>query len=207
MTFPTFTDADFDVFTIPGLEHRMEALIRLVRPKLTQLGEQLAPFLSAHCGEPMFPHVAKHARRTINPPADSWVAWANSKRGYKALPHFQLGLWSTHLFVQFAVIYECESKEQFARQLEKKLDDVRGAIPAHFRWSTDHMQPEAAVHGEMGERDFAAMIDKLKRVKKTEALCGIHIKRSDPLLQNPERFADAIKRTFERTMPLYRLAL
>ncbi len=31
----------------------------------------------------MFPHVAKHARRSVNPPADSWVAFANSKEAIK----------------------------------------------------------------------------------------------------------------------------
>ncbi|MDF2714291.1 MAG: hypothetical protein K0R28_1216 [Paenibacillus sp.] len=206
MTFPTFSRQDFDVFTIPGLEPRMEALIRLIRPKLTRLGEELVPFLSAHCGEPMFPHVAKHARRTINPPADTWVAWANNKKGYKAHPHFQLGLWSTHLFVQFAVIYESGNKEIFARHLEQQLSEIRGFIPAHFRWSTDHMQPESDSHGEMDDNDFAVMIDRLKRVKKTEALCGIRIDRDDPLLRDAGAFADTIKRTFEQTMPLYRIA-
>ena len=206
MTFPTFESADFDVFHISGLEPRMEALIERVRPKLTLLGEQLAPFLSAHCGEPMFPHVAKHARRTINPPADTWVAWANSKKGYKAHPHFQVGLWSTHLFIQFAVIYESDNKEIFARHLEQRLDDLRRLIPADFRWSTDHMQPESTAHGDMSSDDFVRMIDKLKRVKKTEALCGIRIERNDPLLADADRFADTIRHTFERVMPLYRLA-
>lgn len=206
MTFPTFDSADFDVFEISGLAPRMEALIERIRPKLTLLGEQLAPFLSAHCGEPMYPHVARHARRTINPPADTWVAWANSRKGYKAHPHFQLGLWSTHLFVQFAVIYESGNKEVFARQLKRHLNEVRRTIPADFRWSTDHMQPETAAHADMSAADFAAMIDKLKRVKKTEALCGIRIERDDPLLADPDRFADTVKQTFERVMPLYRLA-
>ena len=37
-------------------------------------------------------HVAKHARRSVNPPIDTWVAFAPNKRGYKMLPHFQIGL-------------------------------------------------------------------------------------------------------------------
>ena len=36
-----------------------------------------------------YPHVAKHARRSVNPPKDTWVAFATSKRGYKMLPHFK----------------------------------------------------------------------------------------------------------------------
>ncbi len=52
--FAGFTQEDFDVFTIPGLEPRMEALIGLVRPKLNLLGERLSPALSVLCGEEMF---------------------------------------------------------------------------------------------------------------------------------------------------------
>ncbi|MEI0738277.1 DUF1054 family protein [Paenibacillus sp. JTLBN-2024] len=86
MPFEGFHSKDFEVFNVPGLEPRMEALIANVRPKLEELGREMAPFLSALCGEEMFPHVAKHARRTINPPNDTWVAWAASKEGIKRCP-------------------------------------------------------------------------------------------------------------------------
>jgi uncharacterized protein YktB (UPF0637 family) len=115
-------------------------------------------------------------------------------------------MWSTHVFVQFAVIYESGNKEVFARHLEEKLNEMRSVIPDHFRWSIDHMQPDSTIHGEMDEDDFAHMIDKLKRVKKTEALCGIHIERNDPLLKDHDRFAGVVKHTFEQVMPLYRIA-
>lgn len=74
-----FQDVDFDVFTIPGLEARMDALIKTARPKLNELGERLAPALSQLTGEEMYAHVAKHARRSVNPPNDTWVAWAANK--------------------------------------------------------------------------------------------------------------------------------
>ena len=54
--------------------------------------------------------MAKHARRTVNPPKDSWVAFAPYKRGYKSLPHFQIGLWRTHLFIVLVIIYEALKK-------------------------------------------------------------------------------------------------
>lgn len=206
MTFPLFEQEDFDVFRIPGLQPRMEALIRLVRPKLTAIGELLVPTLSAQCGEPMFPHVAKHARRTVHPPADSWVAWSNNRRGYKAHPHFQLGLWPTHLFVQFAIIYESERKLPFADRLEQQLPEVLQAIPAHFRWSLDHMQPETVAHADLNEEAFAAMADKWRRVKKAEAICGIHIERDDPILRDAGKLSGLVEQTFMQLQPLYRLA-
>ncbi|MUG73084.1 YktB family protein [Paenibacillus validus] len=206
MAFSGFTDSDFDVFYIPGLEPRMEALIERVRPKLHELGDRLSPALSALCGEEMFPHVAKHARRTINPPNDTWVAWANNKKGYKAHPHFQVGLWPTHLFVQFALIYESPNKAAFGRQLERHWNDIQPLIPAHYVWSLDHMQPEATPHAEMKGDTLDQLIHKLQHVKKSEALCGLHIDRRDPLAADGERLIAEIEHVFETVMPLYRLA-
>lgn len=75
-----FTEEDFHTFTIEGLDARMDVLKETVRPKLQGLGEHFAPVLSALAGDDMFVHVAKHARRSVNPPDDSWVAFANNKR-------------------------------------------------------------------------------------------------------------------------------
>lgn len=212
MTLLSVTDAvafdasDFDVFSIPGLEPRMEALIARVRPKLTRLGELLAPELSALAGAELFPHVAKHARRTVHPPEDTWVAWAANKKGYKMLPHFQVGLFGTHLFAQFAIIYESPNKTVFARALSAELDAVRRTVPDDYRWSTDHTRPETTAHGDMSAEAFAAMADKLARLKNAEAMVGIRVDRGDPLLQDGAALYETIYRTFETLMPLYRMS-
>lgn len=206
ITFEGFGTQDFDVFSISGLEPRMSALIERVRPKLTELGTLLAPHLSVLCGEEMFPHVAKHARRTINPPNDTWVAWANNKRGYKAHPHFQVGMFGSHLFIIFAVIYESGNKKIFANHLANHLSEIRGSIPVNYFWSMDHMQPEGTLHSEMNEEAFAAMIQKLQKIQKSEVLCGLQIQRNDPILQNGQALIALIEQTFEQLLPLYRLS-
>lgn len=205
-TFDGFQAADFEVFTIPGLEARMEALIATVRPKLNFLGEQLAPYLSIQCGEEMFPHVAKHARRTINPPNDTWVAWANNKRGYKAYPHFQVGMFESHLFVIFAIIYESDNKKIFADKLLAHLEEVQRIIPAHYFWSLDHMKPEGTAHQDIHQEGFERIAEKLSQVKKSEVLCGLRIERDNPVLQQGSELIKLIEQTFDQLMPLYRLA-
>lgn len=204
--FPGFGPRDFDVFDIPGLEPRMAALIANIRPKLEMLGGLLSPHLSVICGEPIYPHVAKHARRTINPPKDTWVAFANNKRGYKAHPHFQIGLWGTHLFMQFAVIYEAANKEKFAREALTRLDEIRRIVPDGFVWSGDHTVPDATPHGEMTNDALEALFRRLQTVKAAEVLCGIHLDRRDPLLRDGEAFVRKAEETFETLLPLYRMA-
>lgn len=204
--FTGFTAADFGAMTVPGLEARMRAIKETVRPKLEALGQRLAPALSAMSGDLFFAHVAKHARRTVNPPDSTWVAWAANPRGYKKDPHFQVGLWSTHLFVWFALIEESPLKPHFAENLERHLDEIRATIPAHFRWSQDHTVPESTPHADMTDGDFATLIRRLKEVKKAEVLCGITIDRADPLLADGDALLARIEETFQTLMPLYRLA-
>lgn len=206
MTTINFTDKDFDVFLVPGLDGRMEALIERVRPKLTVLGNELTPFLSALAGEEMFSHVAKHARRTVNPPKDTWVAWANNKRGYKQHPHFQVGLWSSHLFIQFAIIYECVNKKTFAEHLSQNLPTIIKQIPDNFFWSRDHMQPGVTPHAMMSEQDLLAMSERLVQVNKAEALCGLIIQRDDPILKDGQALLSKIEETFNILLPLYKMA-
>jgi uncharacterized protein YktB (UPF0637 family) len=180
MTFQGFTQTDFDVFNVPGL--------------------------SAICGQEMYPHVARHARRKIHPPIDTWVAWSGNKKGYKAHPHFQLGLFSTHLFIQFAIIYESGNKETFAGQLVKKVKLIKKTIPKHYVWSMDHMKPEGKLHKEMSDSDFLHMSEKLIKQKKAEVLCGIRIDRHLPLLSDGEQLFLLIKQTFDTVLPLYELS-
>ncbi|WP_178024791.1 YktB family protein [uncultured Paenibacillus sp.] len=206
MSFEGFTTQDFDALTVPGLEPRMEAIISKIRPKLETLGAELVPFLSALCGEEMFPHVAKHARRTVNPPNDTWVAWAASKRGYKALPHFQVGMFSTHLFIIFAVIYESPNKSVFANYLDKQAARIKKTIPDGFYWSLDHMSPGGTPHREANAKQLKAWAEQLKTVKKSEALCGLRLERNDPIVSDGSKLIHTVQETFQTLLPLYKNA-
>lgn len=203
-TFNGFNAQDFDVFNVPGLEPRMEAIIHQVRPKLEFLGETLAPYLSAICGEEMYPHVAKHARRTVNPPIDTWVALASSKRGYKALPHFEVGLFSTHLFIIFAVIYESPNKLVFADFLDKHAAKVKTTVPDHFFWSMDHFNPVGMPQAEVNPAELKKMAERLKNVKKAEIMCGLRIERDDPVLRDGDKLIAKVEETFTTLLPLYK---
>ncbi len=207
LNFTGFGQADFEAMTAEGLEGRMRAIVGTVRPKLEQLGANLSPALGRLCGETMTPHVAKHARRSVNPPSDTWVAWSRNPRGYKMHPHFQIGIWPTHVFVQFAIIYECPDKSVFAENALRELPSVRKALPDQYVWSKDHTVPEGMPHGRLSDAELAEWLNRLKTVKAAEITCGIHIMRGDPLLADGTAFLRTAEQTFETLLPLYRLAL
>ncbi len=87
-----FTVQDFDVFDIEDFQGRMAAIRQRIQPKLTMLGEAIAPRLAREVHAEVYPHVARHARRTVNPPDDTWVALGPERRGYKKSQHFKVAI-------------------------------------------------------------------------------------------------------------------
>ncbi|PLT34345.1 YktB family protein [Bacillus sp. V5-8f] len=206
MEQPTFTASDFDVFKIDGLDERMEALKEQIWPKLQTLGTHFSQELSAKTGDEMFAHVAKHARRTVNPPKDTWVAFAANNRGYKMMPHFQIGLWETHMFIWFAVIYEAPNKAEFGKTLEQDALKVNDMIPNYFVWSLDHTKPEVIPHEGLSVEELTSMFKRLQTVKKAEILCGIQIPRDEAVTLSGEALVTKISNAFDHLIPLYKLS-
>ncbi|MEH7377219.1 MULTISPECIES: YktB family protein [Neobacillus] len=207
MSFKGFTNEDFDVFLIDGLEARMAALKEIIRPKLEDLGEYFAPSISLLSDDEMFVHVAKHARRTINPPKDTWVAFSNSPRGYKMLPHFQIGLWNTHLFIWFAVIYEAPQKDKIAARFSKKITKIFKDTPKDFVWSIDHTKPETIEHRQLTKDDLHSLFDRLQNVKKAELLCGYTIDREQVIQLGSDGLIQQIEDVFNKVATLYKISL
>jgi uncharacterized protein YktB (UPF0637 family) len=90
VAFRSFTQADFKVFDLEGFAPRMGAIKGRIRPKLEAAGRDIVPDVTRLGGAPAFAHVAKHMRRTVNPPDDTWVAFAADRRGYKKHCHFKV---------------------------------------------------------------------------------------------------------------------
>ncbi|SOC35250.1 YktB family protein [Ureibacillus acetophenoni] len=199
-----WTNKDFDVFKIDGLEQRMEALTSIVRPKFQLLGELFSDYFSVNLGEEFFPHIAKHARRTVNPPKDSWVAFSSYKRGYKSLPHFQIGLWDNYLFIIIAIIYEAPQKTVMAnRLLENK--EIFNSLPNDFVFSGNHMSQEV-ISLEVGrEEQLEHALEKLRDVKKRDFLVGRYISREEAVQLSPDEFVNLTKDTFDALLPIYKI--
>jgi uncharacterized protein YktB (UPF0637 family) len=203
MQFEGFTEHDFDTFNIEGLEARMQAIEERIRPKFRIIGQSLTDDLSASLGREMFLHIAKHARRTVTPPKDTWLAIASNKRGYKQHPHFQIGLFDDHVFIWLAFIYELPNKTEIAKTFLKNLPTIKKTVPNDFVVSLDHTKKEAI---SMKEIDLKAALERFRDVKKAEFLIGRHIDANDPILSDGNAFMNIAKETFETLIPLYELA-
>ena len=198
-------EQDFKVFETPGLERRMELLASTVRPKFEELGKEYSSYFSGKTGDEFFPHVAKHMRRKVNPPDDSWVAFAPYKRGYKGIPHFQVGMWKSHVFIILAVIYEAPGKTEMAEKLLQS--DVFESLPKDIVISGDHMKPDATSLGKIPKEDFKKLLVRLRDVKKGEFVIGRHISRKEAASLSETEFKDLLEKTFDELLPVYETLL
>ena len=203
MQFNGFTKNDFDTFTIEGLSARMTAIQERIQPKFQAIGQPLTDDLSATLGNEMYLHIAKHLRRSVNPPNDTWMAIAANKRGYKQHPHYQIGLYDDHVFVWLAFIYELPNKKNIASTFLKNMKTIKSTIPNDYVISLDHMKKDATT---MKDIDLKESLERFRDVKKAELLIGRHFAPNDPRLTDGEEFLKVAKETFETLIPLYKLS-
>ncbi|BFT73237.1 YktB family protein [Paenibacillus sp. P36] len=207
MSFTGFTQHDFDTFAIEGLDGRMEAIRERIQPKFKALGDSLAQDLSLLAGTEMFLHIAKHLRRKINPPVDTWMAICPNKRGYKQVPHFQVGLFDDRVFIWLALIYELPNKSNIATAYMNQIDRLQKEIPADFVLSFDHMKKDVTPLAELDRSAWNDALIRFRDVKKVELLIGKNLHFQDPVLTKPDELESLIKDTFEKLVPLYQLAV
>lgn len=179
-SFTGFETSDFEVFATPNFHERMSQIRMLVRPKLIQLGNDLAPGLTQLVGHPMIPHVASHARRRINPPDDTWVAFSRSPRGYKRYAHFEVGISQTGIFVRFVIKPEGDDdKPNLLRYLDRggsTIFDLKDPSPIYW-YRDDHGHEPRAIDQING-----ALFEKVlqdTRLKSRGFSVGVELPRTD----------------------------
>ncbi|WP_033861381.1 YktB family protein, partial [Staphylococcus aureus] len=190
MTKYTFKPKDFKAFNVEGLDARMEALNEYIRPQLHELGEYFSDFFTSQTGETFYPHVAKHARRSVNPPKDTWVAFATSKRGYKMLPHFQIGMFEDQLFVMFGIMHEAKDKATRAKVFERKFKAIQ-QLPDDYRVCLDHMKPDKPFIKDLTDDDLKEAIQRAINVKKGEFFIARAITPQDKRLKSDKAFIES----------------
>ncbi len=164
-----FTQSDFRVFEIEGFSARMEQIGARIRPRLTRLGAELAPELARKLHMKFFPHVAKHMRRTVNPPAETWAAWGPSPKGYKRYGYLSLCISRLGIHARVVVKAEADNRAEMARRIAAQsatlAKAMRGTKIARYdRWDFVAMPEE--IGADQGF--FAAMSEAL--AKKTGAI-------------------------------------
>ena len=205
--FLGFNNQDFDVFLIPDFHERMFRIRSQIRPKLAQLGEDVAQRLvPAIFDSPLFPHTASHARRRVNPPDDTWVAWGPSARGYKAFPHFEAGIAADGLFARFVLKPEAQSAKPavLASLSTGRLTALKQSQTRPVYWYRgDHGEGPVPVD-QLSEDTLASYIVEAQKPQHSVAI-GEVMTRRRTLGAGPD-VARWFLAAFQDLAPLYRQA-
>jgi uncharacterized protein YktB (UPF0637 family) len=196
-----FTPSDFAVFRIEGFSARMQEIYARVRPKLVRLGNDLAPELTRKLHLEFFPHVARHARRTVNPPAETWAAFGPSPKGYKRYGYLALCISGAGLHARMVVKAEADRRPEIARGLKSQAaqlaKSLRGTGVARYeKWDFKTLPVEMAADDEL----FTALAEGLG--KKTGAMdLGFGWSVRDALRLDRAELLDA----YRELEPMYRI--
>ncbi|OGK85226.1 MAG: hypothetical protein A2X52_05585 [Candidatus Rokubacteria bacterium GWC2_70_16] len=208
MAFPGFTAADFKVFEIEGFAPRMEAIRRRLRPKLEAAGRDLLPDVTRIGGAQAFSHVARHARRTVNPPDDTWVAFAADRRGYKKHCHFRIAVSGGAIRFLFEAGPEHAGKRRWVAAWKRDAPKVvpvlrRARGLAWFR--NEHDDAPAAVLSDLPGDAVGRLGEELLRKRDGQLVLGRAVPAEEALRWKPGDCARVARETFHLLAPLYRL--
>jgi uncharacterized protein YktB (UPF0637 family) len=208
MGFTGFTRADFQVFDIPDFQGRMAAIRSRIRPQLEGLGAALLSDVARLIGDDAFAHVAKHARRTVNPPNDTWVAFASDKRGYKKHPHFKVAVSRNCVRFLFEAGPEYADKKRFVaawkRQGAKIVPSLRKTKGLAW-FKNEHDEEPAAILSDLSADEVIKLGDELVRTRDGQFVVGRLVSQAEAIKWGGEEYRKAALTTFETLAPLYRL--
>jgi uncharacterized protein YktB (UPF0637 family) len=203
-----FRAPDFNVFTIPGFTPRMDAIRERVRPKLEAMGRSLLPDLARVAGGETFSHVAQHARRTVNPPSDTWVAFGPNRRGYKKYAHFKIAV-SQHC-VRFLLEAGPEHADKSRVAAAWKRDALRLAPVLRrargLAWfKNEHDEVPGGLLSDLSSDLLARLADDLVRKRDGQLVIGRVVAAAEGAKWTPAQYREAAMETFRTLAPLYRL--
>src|SRR2546426_11753918 len=208
MSFPGFTPADFKVFDIDGFKPRMEAIKTRIRPKLEAFGRDLLPDVARIAGDTAFAHVARHARRTVNPPDDTWVAFALDKRGYKKHCHFKVAVSRGVVRFLFEAGPEHAQKKRWAAAWKKNAPKIAPVLrrAKSLAWFKDeHDEELAAPLADLTPEGISELADELTRTRDGQLVIGRATPADEAARWTEAAYRAAALETFRALAPLYRL--
>jgi uncharacterized protein YktB (UPF0637 family) len=196
-----FTPVDFKVFSVEDFNERMGQIYAHVRPKLVRLGNELAPEIARRLHMEVFPHVAKHARRTVNPPPETWAAFGPSPKGYKRYGYLALCISGAGIHARAVVKSEADMRPEMGRLLKARRVHLAEAfsgtgVGRYNNWDFRQLPEEISA-----DADFFSALGQSLEKKSGGIDVGFGWKVKEALRLERAEVLDA----FGELEPLYRL--
>ncbi|WP_057880148.1 DUF1054 family protein [Companilactobacillus kimchiensis] len=170
-----FDKKDFEVFNDTTLPGRLSLIKTNLDPKFEVLGSDLQKQLEEEYQEKFYMKIAKHQRRTKNPPPDTWLAINQDKKGYKKTPHIEFGLWPDCYFITFSLLADIRNRTAYYPILKKYQAEI---IADGWGVSNDHTASllKPAI-------ELPAVIKHYEKVKSSDLVIGFELAVTDPIVK------------------------
>lgn len=204
--FEGFVPEDFELFEAPEFRERMPLLKRRLTPKLKQVATVLTARMSETLGETLYPHVALHLRRSVNPPIETWAAFARNARAYKPYVHIRAGIGADKVRVVVFVEDYADDKLLFAENLARNANAIARLCtyrPTIHSYDTLDAAGEPLRGHALDAAALRAFAARLQKVKGQHARFGIEFAKSHPVVSNGPELLDAIVEAARQLRPLY----
>src|SRR5437762_10974884 len=208
MASAAFGPGAFKIFDVKGFRPRMEEIRARIWPKLEAFGKSVAPGVARCAGGATFTHVAKHARRTVNPPDDTWVAFGPDARGYKKHCHFKVAVSRRAVRFLFEVGPEHADKKRWAAAWKRnapRLAPVLRRVKGLAWFKNEHDEEAAAPLADPSPERLAELADELTRTRDGQLVLGRVVLAEEAARWTEAQYRDTALETFRALAPLYRL--
>lgn len=162
-----FDKSDFDVFKDDTLSGRLGLIRKRLDPKFELFGNKLIERLEQEYQQTFYLKIAKHQRRTKNPPPDTWLAINLDKSGYKKTPHLELGLWPDRYFITFSLLADARQREEYYPLIESWNERVSSD---DWLVSNDH-----TIAAMKESNNYLAAVDRYSKVKSSDFVIGFNL--------------------------------
>lgn len=186
----------------------MAAILTRIRPKLTSIGEELAPRVSELVDVPLYVHVAKHARRTVNPPDDTWAALGANARGYKKDVHFKVAVSRHCVRFLFEAGPEYYGKGDWAKQWHSEFKSIADALKGNreLAWfKNEHDEDPAAAVSKLAPAELKKLGDELTRRKDGQLVFGRRVDAGEFANLKSRQVEKIALDTFRPLAPLFQM--
>jgi len=170
-----FNKNDFDVFDDDTLSGRLDLIREQLDPKFEIFGNKLLDELEQEYQAKFYLKIAKHQRRTKNPPPDTWLAINMDKKGYKKTPHLELGLWPDRYFITFGLLADARNRVDYYPLINSWNDQI---VSDGWLVSNDHTIAEMKTSD-----NYLDVVSRYTKVKSSDFVIGYDLLKNSDIVK------------------------
>lgn len=195
-----FDQQMFEAFQKETVEDSLFTIRKYIQPTLRKYGQSIRQQLEdklTHQSISM--HLAKHIRRKVNLPFNTWIAIGGDSRGYKNYIHLQLGINSEYVFLAMCLIDHPKFEKEIIQAWSEHIEPLN-KLSDDFCFIYDHTQLPFIPINQMTMSDI---IERCHMNSKADIIIGKILMRHDHRLLDQSLFEQWLSQTIDQLADIF----